>query len=139
MMKFTMMLLIAGLWLGGAERCSESRFFEALGQIESGGDPAAIGDNGGAVGVYQIQEVYVDDVNRILGKRVFTYSDRRDPAQSKRMVTIYLQHYATERRLGRAVTVTDMARIHNGGPNGWKKKATLAYGEKFERIYDAPY
>ena len=133
-MKAMAFILVVGLWLGGAQRCSEQRFFKVLGQIEAGGDPAAIGDNGRAVGVYQIHKIYVDDVNRIFRKRVFTYSDRESPAQSQRMVTIYLQHYATDRRLGRAVTVIDLARIHNGGPNGWRKKATLAYGRKFNRI-----
>ena len=35
--------------------------------------------------------------------------------------------YANEKRLGRKVTNEDRARIHNGGPNGYKKKATVGY------------
>lgn len=35
-----------------------------------------------------------------------------------------MQRYATVKRLGRVPTVEDIARIHNGGPNGYKKTAT---------------
>jgi hypothetical protein len=34
-----------------------------------------------------------------------------------------MKKYATAKRLGRAPTVEDIARIHNGGPNGYKKTA----------------
>jgi hypothetical protein len=32
-----------------------------------------------------------------------------------------MQKYATKALLGHEPTVEDVARIHNGGPNGWKK------------------
>ena len=38
-----------------------------------------------------------------------------------------MDRYATEKRLGRPVTIEDIARIHNGGPNGYKKQATDVY------------
>lgn len=47
-----------------------------------------------------------------------------------------MARYAVERRLGRAVTPVDIARIHNGGPNGYKKKATLGYAKKFMEYYN---
>ena len=44
-----------------------------------------------------------------------------------------MNHYATQARLGHAPTDEDLARIHNGGPNGYKKSATLGYWEKVKK------
>ena len=38
-----------------------------------------------------------------------------------------MKRYATEARLGHKPTVQDIARIHNGGPNGYKLAATVGY------------
>ena len=99
----------------------------AIKQVESGGDPNAVGDEGAAVGAYQIHKIYVDDLNRIYGEGLFTYEDRWNEIKSWTMVRRYLLHYATEERLGRKPTLEDMARIHNGGPNGYKKECTKKY------------
>jgi hypothetical protein len=48
----------------------------------------------------------------------------------------YMERYATPKRLGREVTVEDIARIHNGGPNGWKKGVTEGYGERVVNLYE---
>ena len=45
----------------------------------------------------------------------------------------YMRRYATPARLGRPVTQEDVARIHNGGPNGYKNPATKQYWEKVKR------
>jgi hypothetical protein len=50
------------------------------------------------------------------------------------MFEIYMQRYATKHRLGRKPTLEDMARIHNGGPNGWKKESTKPYWEKVKKL-----
>jgi len=89
-MKAATILLIASLWMGGAEE-EEAKFFH--------------------------------------------HRDRGGVTKSKRMIAVYLRHYATDGRLGHLPTVIDMARIHKGGPNGFKKKATVKYGEKFKRLY----
>jgi hypothetical protein len=44
-----------------------------------------------------------------------------------------MARYATSKRLGRPVTDQDRARIWNGGPNGYKKKATLGYWAKVRK------
>ena len=106
----------------------------AIKMVESGGDPNAIGDDGEAVGAYQLWKIYVDDCNRIIGYDRWTYDDRYNELQSMIMVRIYLRHYATEKRLGHEPTVEDMARIHNGGPNGYKKASTLKYWEKVKGV-----
>ena len=100
---------------------------DAIAQVESGGDPNAVGDNGAAVGLFQIHKIYVDDVNRILRYNKYKYSDRLLPHRSQEMVTVYLKHY------GKGKSLLDMARIHNGGPRGHKKKCTLPYAEKIRK------
>ena len=95
-------------------------------QVESGGDPWAVGDDGEAVGAYQIHKIYVDDVNRITKswgiKARGGYAERYDKEVSRIMVEIYLRHYTKN-----LIRFDDMsyyelcARIHNGGPDGWRR------------------
>lgn len=96
-----------------------------------------------AVGSFQIWTIYVDDVNRITGKvrkteygdyPYYRYFDRWCPKKSREMARIYLKHYATKKRLGRKPTFEDMARIHNGGPDGWKKESTKPYWNKIKVV-----
>jgi hypothetical protein len=95
---------------------------DAIEWVESKGDPWAVGDNGEAVGAYQIHKIYVDDVNRISKKYFYPYPCRTSAEYSRQMVTIYLKHYGG--------TFEEMARKHNGGPNGHKKESTKEYWEK---------
>ena len=45
-----------------------------------------------------------------------------------------MDRYATERRLGHPATDEDIARIHNGGPNGYKHDSTLGYWEEVKEV-----
>jgi len=92
---------------------------DAIEWVESKGDSNAIGDGGDAVGAYQIHKIFVRDVNRILSKEKYIYSDRADRDKSREMASIYLTHYGG--------TFEEMARKHNGGPQGHKKEATKSY------------
>ena len=49
---------------------------------------------------------------------------------SERAVQGYMERYATLSRIGHTPTCEDFARIHNGGPNGFKNPNTLEYWEK---------
>ena len=102
----------------------------AIAIVESSGNPHAIGDDGRALGLYQIHAVYAEDVNRILGVNIYQHADALNPAHASNMVRIYLSHYATPERIGRPVTDEDRARIHNGGPNGWREESTKGYWRK---------
>ena len=102
------------------------RLIPALIQVESGGNDSAVGDSGKAVGALQIWPIYVKDVNRIAGTH-YTLNDRYDRAKSIAMTRIYLSHY------GRGKTIEQVARIHNGGANGHKKKETLKYWNKVRK------
>ena len=112
-----------------------------IGIVESNLNPNAIGDNGEAVGALQIHKEYVDDVNRILGYKAYTYDDRKDTTKSYMMAYVYLVHYGRryKKLTGEDPTPVVYARIHNGGPNGWKKDATIEYGKKFMSVYNASH
>lgn len=113
---------------------------DAIAFVESNGNPRAVGDGGKAIGMYQLHEIYVKDVNRLLtlhtnytGATFFKPGDRWNALKSRQMVLIYTSYY------GRGLTVEDMARIHNGGPRGYLKPSTKAYGQKVLRIMETKY
>jgi len=94
--------------------------------VESGGNTLAVGRNG-ECGSFQLKKIYVDDVNRIIGRKIFSYDDRWDRQKSRHIVAIYLNHY------GKNKSILDKARIHNGGPRGDKLKCTEQYAAKIWR------
>ena len=49
------------------------------------------------------------------------------------VIQAYMSRYATEERIGRPIINEDIARIHNGGPNGWKNENTIAYWRNVAR------
>lgn len=118
----------------------------AIAQVESGGDADAKGDKNkktgkyDAIGMYQLHIEYVQDVNRItrllqVPEWEYTAADRKDPDKSRQMVKFYLFHYGSAYLLktGEMPTVEVLARIHNGGPKGYAKKATLKYWAKIQK------
>ena len=105
--------------------------YDAIKEVESGGDCKAIGDNGKAVGAYQIHETYVKDANRISGKS-YTLEDRYDEKKSLEIVKIVTTYYGNyyKKKTGKEVTPEIIARIHNGGASGWNKSSTISYWNK---------
>ena len=103
----------------------------ALIQVESGGDWKAIGDKGKAYGGLQLWKIYIKDVNRI-ARTNYTHNDAFDEEKAKEIVRIYLINYGKryERLTGKTATYEVLSRIHNGGPNGWKKESTIKYWNK---------
>ena len=99
------------------------RLLDAIARIESHGDPNTVGDGGRALGAYQIHRAYWQDGSELLGAD-WPHRDAADPKKARRVVKAYLLHY------GRGKSLLEMARIHNGGPRGDKKKATLPYARK---------
>lgn len=101
----------------------------ALIRVESGGNDHAVG-KAGEVGCLQITPAVVEDVNRIQKAIHFTLEDRENRDRSVLMCRIFIEHYATEERLGHEPTVQDMARIWNCGPRGWQRDESLPYWRK---------
>jgi hypothetical protein len=101
--------------------------------IESNGNNLAVGDNGRAIGCLQIHEIFVDDVNRILKRNVFTYADRKDRNKSIRMAIVYLRHYGNvyQKRTGKEPSIEVLVRMFNGGPRGYEKSKTNKYYKRF--------
>jgi soluble lytic murein transglycosylase-like protein len=104
--------------------------------VESGGDDKAIGDGGKAYGCLQLHASYVADAAEYAGKD-WNHNDAFDRETAIDIVLAYMSRYATPARLGRSVTAEDIARIHNGGPNGYKKPATVAYWNKVKAVLEA--
>lgn len=102
-------------------------------QVESAGDDLAIGDNGLAYGCLQMHKSYVQDAAEYAGED-WVHEDAFDRETSIDIFIAYASRYATEERIGRPVTVQDIARIHNGGPDGWKKSSTEKYWNKVKSI-----
>ena len=112
-----------------AHAAPPASFFRALHIVETSGRTGAIlGDQGRALGPLQIHRAYHAD------SRVGGGDDSRcaDLDYSKRVVSAYLQRYAPA--AWAAGDVTTLARIHNGGPRGANKAATVAYGDKVARL-----
>ena len=103
---------------------------DAIHQVETSGRLGPIkGDGGAALGPLQIHKACWIDANMPDG----SYADCADLKYAKRVFARYMARYATERRLGRPVTDQDRARIWNGGPNGYKKSATVKYWLKVRK------
>jgi hypothetical protein len=143
-MMFVMMLIasICGCKEVVANDKSDfEKLLDAICIVESNGKADAVGDNGKAVGAYQLHKIYVDDVNSFpevkkAGKH-YTYEDRLDPEKSREITRWYLIHYGrVYQNSGKTLTLEVFARIHNGGPNGYKKKATEAYWVKVKAELD---
>lgn len=115
-----------------AREPTQDEIIHAIGKVESNHNDQAIGDNGKAVGRYQIWKICVDDVNRIIGRKVYSYEDRKDPKKAKQICAIYINHYARvyERKTGLKATAEVKARIWNGGAFGWRKSSTDKYWQK---------
>ncbi len=88
----------------------------------SGGKNVKDGDNGKAIGPYQIHKSYWIDGTRLL-KVKWPYEYARQEVYARKVVKAYITHYGKS-------GWEAMIRVHNGGPNGYKKRATLTYLQK---------
>ena len=103
-------------------------FWRALHLVETSGRHGRIlGDNGRSLGPLQISRAYFTD-SRVGG----TYEQVVDLGFARRVVSAYLQRYAPQ--AWAAGDVVTLARIHNGGPAGNRKAATINYGAKVARL-----
>ena len=103
-------------------------FWRALHLVETSGRHGAIlGDNGRSLGPLQISRAYFDD-SRVGG----TYEQVTDLGFARKVATGYLKRYAP--KAWAAGDVVTLARIHNGGPAGARKAATVNYGAKVARL-----
>jgi hypothetical protein len=118
------LMAVCGMAQAGPDEVWE-RTADAICQVESGGGKdKRDGDGGKAIGPYQIHRAYWADGTRVLGVD-WAYEDARDMHKARAVAHAYTRHYARHYKL--PWTPETIARIHNGGPVGWKKAATLPY------------
>lgn len=103
------------------------RILTAIRKQESGGEKRpneAVGDNGTSLGSFQISRDYwtdaLDHDPSIGGK----YEDVKNPDYARRVIVAYLSRYIKK---SEHWTDERVARIHNGGPAGMRKKSTIKY------------
>lgn len=103
----------------------------AIIQVESGGDPNAVGGN--SAGILQITPICVRQCNNILRERGsskrYTLDDRFNIEKSIEMFILTQEYFNKECNLEKAI------RLWNGGPN-YSIKATQKYLNKVMRCYN---
>ena len=106
---------------------------DAIRHVETGSHKTGlgvVGDNGKALGPYQIWSPYWIDARMDYGTHASCLSDK---AYSEHIVKRYMLRYSrkcTTRLLEGRGTLADIeriSRIHNGGPKGYTKLATRKY------------
>ena len=114
----------------------QTQLVHALIQVESNGQDDAIGDKGSAIGCLQIWEIYWRDAcerSNIGGK----YYDCFTRDYSIKVFDAYMKRYAREAWTNPAkFDAEKVARIHNGGPKGYRKNATIKYWKKVQKVLD---
>jgi len=97
--------------------------FEAIRQVESGGDDSAVGDGGLSRGPYQIGMAYWTDAIEFGGVQWDYLSLVRSRPHCEQVMTWYWRRYG-------AKTDEDRIRLHNGGPG---RRGTDEYFTKVMR------
>ena len=109
------------------------RLIDAICMVESSGIDSAYNASEDAVGILQIRQCMVNDVNRILGRRginsLYSMEDRWCPKKSLEMFNIYIGHYDLE-------SPEEIARCWNGGPRGMSYTYTEPYWDKVQSYLD---
>jgi hypothetical protein len=126
-MKMLILVLLLSIFPCRAEL--PKNFLHAINQVETSGRKGAVtGDNGEALGPFQIHYDYWKD-SGIKG----AYKQCSDYNYSVRVVTAYMTRYAKK-----AVESNDyqtLARVHNAGPIALKnKKIALDYWRKVRQF-----
>jgi len=133
-MKHVIALIVAAVitasaYAGPRPPALTDDLLDAIRFVESG-DRVNVpdGDNGRAIGPYQIWKVYyLDACEYDPSLRARGYEACRDEAFARRVVIAYMSRY------GRGKSAEELARIHNGGPKGHRKSATVEYWAKVEK------
>ena len=109
---------------------------DAMCEVESNCDPTKVG-KANEIGWYQNLPCFWEDALEYDPNIGGVYEDvAKDKEYAEKVILAYWNRYATEKRLGRPVTDEDRARIHNKGPNGYKKDSSIAYWNKVKEELD---
>lgn len=109
------------------KQLSLNDLFAAIREVETGGElyPAVARSNSGALGPYQITYAYWQDaVKQDPTLEKYGYQAVVDKTYAEDVMLAYWKRYSV------SGTFEELARIHNGGPYGMQKEATLDYWYK---------
>jgi hypothetical protein len=100
---------------------------DAVIQIESAGNPAAIGDGGSARGLGQFHWAAWADCSRVRASRgltVYPYSQATNATAARAYLTTWLTYLGERfaRATGRQATTADLYAMHNLGFAGYAKR-----------------
>tara|TARA_R100000479_G_scaffold147203_1_gene82685 strand:+ start:202 stop:606 length:405 start_codon:yes stop_codon:yes gene_type:complete len=112
-------------------RSDYSTLFRAIRLVESGGEyyaPYAVGDSGRSIGPYQISFGYWIDAYNYDPDLDGTWAMCVDQTYAEQVMMQYWQRHAPK-----DATWEVLARIHNGGPNGYHKAETQQYWKRVVR------
>jgi len=124
-MKFLALLIVFGAQASTPVPLPK-QFITALHQVETGGKLGAIKGARGELGPLQITKRYWLD-SMVEGKFEMVIS----LDYATKVVTQYLNRYAQEACIKKDFQT--LARIHNGGLTGHKKKVTIKYWKKVQK------
>jgi hypothetical protein len=108
---------------------SRDQILHAIRMVESSDrENVPDGDNGAAIGPYQIHRIYWEDALKADPGIGGDYQDCRHRAYAERVVDAYMRKWIKDDwSAGNAEVI---ARTHNGGPGGAGKTSTVGYWEK---------
>jgi hypothetical protein len=101
---------------------------DAMYTVESNRGRVLVGDEGKAIGPYQIWRAYWQDAvefDKTIGGK---YEDCMNKAYAEKIVRAYWKRYAPK-----GATTEQLARIHNGGPRGHLNANTIKYWNKIKK------
>lgn len=110
----------------------QQNILNAICLVESGGREDVVGDNGKAIGPYQIHREYWQDALEFDPSIGGKYKDCVSRGYSEKVVAAYMRRYA--QKAWNACDAEVISRIHNGGPQGYKKEATVKYWHRVRSI-----
>ena len=121
------LLTLATSFNGVAGSSTVDPLIMAIIQVESGGDTLAHNIKEDAAGVLQIRPIMIAEVNRLIGKDIFTLEDRWNVHKSIEMFNVIRSHTQNP-------TNEKLARNWNGGWKGYKKQSTIKYWNKVRKL-----
>jgi hypothetical protein len=120
--------LFIALAISATTTAQSDALLDAIRRVETGGckNPAtAVGDNGKAIGPYQIHRVYWQDAVDHDPSLGGTYADCKNEKYARRVVRTYMSRYAPK-----GASDEQYARIHNGGGGILKKQHSTKEKDK---------
>jgi hypothetical protein len=113
---------------------TDSDFIRAIGQIETNNTDNVVGDGGRAIGRYQIHDICVkgSGLKDLLN---YQHKDMADSIKAEHVfwATMGVHCYTYAQKYGSYPSYEELARMWNGGPNGYQMEATLGYLKKFKQ------